>query len=715
MAFSLKSLLKGRKKGAVDQISDDDDPFMKSGPEEIPEIEMEKMERAQAEADAEAREKANPSLSRFLPKSLRGLVRGKGKGKKKKKKAPVPADPFDNPELMALIASEVAAIPMPDAVAEADPEPEVVPRHVEEEPTPAPAAPADDDEEMLDEETQPVEEELPAFMSKPERDYEGMPDFAMPEDAKYDTHYEGDGDGFPGQFPLGGLDEDDPLDGTSSQSPLRKGLMAAAAVLLIAAVGGGAWWLMGHGGADGPDGQQVADGTTPSKGWGKKGKVEVPVALPGDRVSMTLSPPPKLAEETASEETAKSLSRRPWLNAGETPLGPDGKPVAGDQDTAQAAKGPDDHAGGAIAPLADTSAQAAGKEPAAEAAPAETKTAEASAPPPADEDTAAESAKATPVNGASSPDGLGDGTQSQMTLAALPPLKDPLLPTPSDTRKTPSFDKLPRPAEPAAALSAAPVGGLFQNTPLGPLPVRGADGQAAWKAYARPFTAPAQTPRIALVVVGLGLDANATAAAITALPPDVTLSFSPYAPNVGEQMAEARKGGHEVLLDLPMEPSNFPASDPGPMAMLTMLTPVDNVGRLEMLLGKGTGYTGVINRLGAKFTDSPDAMRPVLEALGKRGLLYVNVQPKAAGVAANVDVSVPMAEAVTTVDQRPFRAAVEGRLNYLVTAAKARGRVVGVVSATPLAFDRIIAWASGLEKEGVVLAPVSAAVSGPAS
>ena len=70
--------------------------------------------------------------------------------------------------------------------------------------------------------------------------------------------------------------------------------------------------------------------------------------------------------------------------------------------------------------------------------------------------------------------------------------------------------------------------------------------------------------RIAIVVSGLGISAKATSAALASLPPGVTLGFAPYAGDVQHWVNQARQFGHEVLLEVPMEPFDFPDSDPGP-------------------------------------------------------------------------------------------------------------------------------------------------------
>jgi hypothetical protein len=155
------------------------------------------------------------------------------------------------------------------------------------------------------------------------------------------------------------------------------------------------------------------------------------------------------------------------------------------------------------------------------------------------------------------------------------------------------------------ALAPAPDPDLVANTASGPLPVVGPDGRRAWRAYARPFAAPTGQPRVAVVVEGLGMSEAVTKAAIDTLPGAVTLSFVAYTHDLQGALARARAAGHEVLVEMPMEPYDYPQNDPGPSTLRTDLTPTQNIARLEEVLAHGSGYIGIMNYLGAKFTERP--------------------------------------------------------------------------------------------------------------
>src|SRR3546814_15144990 len=77
---------------------------------------------------------------------------------------------------------------------------------------------------------------------------------------------------------------------------------------------------------------------------------------------------------------------------------------------------------------------------------------------------------------------------------------------------------------------------LTELTPRGPVPKIGSDGRQPWTAYARPVTAPANRPRIAIVLHHMGLNQQLTLLAAERLPPETSFSFHPYAPDLDRQI-----------------------------------------------------------------------------------------------------------------------------------------------------------------------------------
>jgi polysaccharide deacetylase 2 family uncharacterized protein YibQ len=247
----------------------------------------------------------------------------------------------------------------------------------------------------------------------------------------------------------------------------------------------------------------------------------------------------------------------------------------------------------------------------------------------------------------------------------------------------------------------------LRTSESGLLPVIAEDGRMPWRTYARPFTGNPTLPRIAIIVDGLGLRNGATEAAIGQTPPDVTLAFSPYAENLAVWMGRARQMGHETLLDLPVEPLGFPAMDPGPLALLSAVAELENRKRLDSVLGRAGGYVGLLATAAGRFTDTPATMRPLLQSLKTRGLLYVHRGDEAA-VNANNDIVPPVNQVTTEIDQNPFQRAIDTRLTYLEEEARTQGFAVGVIGASPVALYRLTRWLGTLQSKGFALAPVSA-------
>ncbi|MDQ1154690.1 polysaccharide deacetylase 2 family uncharacterized protein YibQ [Brevundimonas sp. SORGH_AS 993] len=258
------------------------------------------------------------------------------------------------------------------------------------------------------------------------------------------------------------------------------------------------------------------------------------------------------------------------------------------------------------------------------------------------------------------------------------------------------------PVHVASPLSRAPIAGLSQPGPNGPLPMIAPDGRVPAQAYARPFR-PNGKPRVALIVGGLGLNAVTTRAAIERLPPEVTLSFVPYAENLQSWIDQARAQGHEVMLEMPMEPTGYPNNDPGPYTLLADGGSDDVQAKMEWLLGRATGYFGVTNYLGDRFAASDAGMGAFLTILRQRGIAFLDD-----GSFQRRPGAWARASADRIIDQTQSPAAIVSALNSLEAQAKLRGSALGTGFSYPVTVEAAARWTAGLEQRGLQLAPASA-------
>jgi len=273
---------------------------------------------------------------------------------------------------------------------------------------------------------------------------------------------------------------------------------------------------------------------------------------------------------------------------------------------------------------------------------------------------------------------------------------------PEDAPVAEGLQNLP-PIQQGPGLAQAPIAGLTAPGPGGgPLPIIGADGRTAAEAYARPFQ-PNGRPKVSVVIGGLGLNAQTTRAAIETLPGEITLSFAPYADGLQGWIDLARAHGHEVLLETPMEPTDYPANDPGPYTLIAANRPEDTVRKLEWLMSRATGYFGLSNYLGARFVDSDQAMATFNGVLKSRGLAFVDD-----GLASRRAGPIPRASADRVIDDELSAGAIDTQLKALETGAAGRGQSLGSGFAYPVTINQVRTWAAGLQARGMQLAPASA-------
>ena len=260
---------------------------------------------------------------------------------------------------------------------------------------------------------------------------------------------------------------------------------------------------------------------------------------------------------------------------------------------------------------------------------------------------------------------------------------------------------------PTVALPQAPLAGLSQPGPNGPLPVIAADGRVPAQAYARPFH-PNGNPRVSITVGGLGLNAVTTRAAIERLPGEVTLAFVPYAEGLQGWIDLARAHGHEVMIEMPMEPTGYPQTDPGPYTLLAEGGADDINAKMSWLLGRATGYFAVTNYLGDRFIANDAAMGTFLGTLRQRGVAFIDD-----GSASRRPGAWARASANRIIDEEQNPAAIMGQLNALEALARSRGSAMGAGFSYPVTVEAVARWTAGLDARGLQLAPASAMASRP--
>ena len=251
---------------------------------------------------------------------------------------------------------------------------------------------------------------------------------------------------------------------------------------------------------------------------------------------------------------------------------------------------------------------------------------------------------------------------------------------------------------------------LLEKSRYGMIPTM-FEGQKPFTVYAAEAdrAKAAKMPVVSIVVAGLGVGAAKTTDAIMKLPSAVTLAFTPYGSDPSKLAERARAQRHEILLQIPMEPFDYPDNDPGPQTLLTTLSTDANLDRLYWHLSRFQGYAGIANFMGARFVVTDAVMQPIIREAAKRGLGYLDdgAAPRSTAPALAAAQAMPFAKADFAIDAVPTAGEIDRALARLENLAKERGIAIGVASALPISIERIGVWTKALESRGILLVPLT--------
>ncbi len=258
---------------------------------------------------------------------------------------------------------------------------------------------------------------------------------------------------------------------------------------------------------------------------------------------------------------------------------------------------------------------------------------------------------------------------------------------------------------------------LVERTDQGVVPKRSSAGLRPMDVYSRQPATEGNfgVARVVLIVGGVGISQTGSQQAVRQLPGAVTLAFAPYGNSLLRWMQEARKKGHEVMLQVPMEPFDYPANNPGPHTLRTGVAAGEVLADLHWSMSRITNYVGVINFLGGKFITDTAAMKPVFDELAGRGLLFIDDGSVRNSLTRETAAQslLPYARAHVQIDVTRTRAEIMKQLELLASEAKRTGLAIGVANAFPESIELIARFAEEASSKGIEITPVSAIVSDP--
>jgi polysaccharide deacetylase 2 family uncharacterized protein YibQ len=219
---------------------------------------------------------------------------------------------------------------------------------------------------------------------------------------------------------------------------------------------------------------------------------------------------------------------------------------------------------------------------------------------------------------------------------------------------------------------------------------------------------PATRPLIAIVIDDAGVDVRRTARAVVNLKAPVTLSYLAYGPNIQKQVTEARKYGHEVMLHLPWEPDSGRA-DAGPHHLSVEMTPTQLQHHLLANLDGFTGYTGVNNHMGSKFSHDRAGLDIVMTELKKRGVYFLDSRTTPHSLAETVarEHQIPATHRDVFLDNAETGEFLTAALRETEEAALKNGSAIAIGHPKDMTLAALEAWLPAVEAKGFQLVSIT--------
>lgn len=245
------------------------------------------------------------------------------------------------------------------------------------------------------------------------------------------------------------------------------------------------------------------------------------------------------------------------------------------------------------------------------------------------------------------------------------------------------------------------------------LPRENADSNnpPSWKKYAVLAPPSNGRPIIALIIDDVGLSRDRVQDLVD-LPELLTLAFLPYAPSIQSKVEMARLRGHEVMLHLPMQPSDN-HTDPGPDALLVGLSDEEIRRRTHKNLDSFDGYVGVNNHMGSRFTADARLMAIVMDIMAQRGLLFLDSKttPRSTGYKLAVQRGMPSAKRDIFIDNVIEETAILKQLAKVEKIANNKGIAIAIGHPHKQTISVLKKWLPAAADKGFIFLPVSAITS----
>ena len=186
-------------------------------------------------------------------------------------------------------------------------------------------------------------------------------------------------------------------------------------------------------------------------------------------------------------------------------------------------------------------------------------------------------------------------------------------------------------------------------------------------------------PRIAIIIDDIGYSKE-LAMGLFNIDKNITFSILPFSP-AGTQLARSLSAkGAELMLHLPMEPTQYPKVNPGPGALLSSMSPDELLTQLRKDIHAVPGTVGANNHMGSRLTADSDKMNQIFTVLKQKNLFFVDSRTSAEskGEQSARMFQLKFSHRDVFLDNFQDVEYISGQIKKLIKQAKDHGSAIGI-------------------------------------
>lgn len=186
-------------------------------------------------------------------------------------------------------------------------------------------------------------------------------------------------------------------------------------------------------------------------------------------------------------------------------------------------------------------------------------------------------------------------------------------------------------------------------------------------------------PKIAILIDDMGNSKKVDDAVLSINAP-LTIAVLPLLKESRRTAESANSSGKEVLLHLPMEPQDYPRSNPGQGALFTSMDDIAIVTQLYEDIKSVPGIKGVNNHMGSRFTEDKEKMRIVLKQLKDNDLFFIDskTSPRSKNDKMAREIGIKAAARDVFLDNEQNEGYINEQIKVLKGTAVKNGYAIGI-------------------------------------